>query len=223
MALLCSIHVRLLYRTCRLVTPDVEIERGHLDRERPVIACFWHGGLFVMAVFCLAARRGALPAAWPAARPLRILVSPRRQGRFFSLALRWLGVGTIVGAAGPGGASFARTILEALSAGQSILIAPDGPRGPRGHAAPAVIRLARLAGVPVVPIGCASSLCRVLSTWDRLIAPVPFARLTYVFGEAIEVPRAAQRQAIEAGRRSLEDRLTAVTAEAHRWCGRDLN
>ena len=211
MAALCSIHVRMLYRTCRRTTLHADVPRRYLDRGRPVIACFWHGGLLLMWVFCIAARVGRLPG-WP----LRVLVSPRRQGRFFILGLRWMGIETIAGASGPGGATAARSIRKALAEGVSILIAPDGPRGPRRQASPSVARLAGLCGAPLVPVGCASSKRAIVSTWDRLVVPLPFARLVYVFGDPLDLPRHASAELVDSAHRLLEERITAATIEAER-------
>ena len=215
---LASLHVSIIYHTSSLATRNDEIPRRYLERGKPIVACFWHGRLLTAAVFCLALRTGKLPC-WPAGRSFRVLVSSRGEGRLFAFGLRLLGIRTVTGATGSRGTAAARATHKALAQGVSVLITPDGPRGPSMQASPGVVRLAGMCGAPVIPIGCASSRRCIRSTWDRLVIPLPFSRMVYVFGEPVEPQRDADDATIEMTRKLLEDRLTEVTIEADRLCG----
>jgi lysophospholipid acyltransferase (LPLAT)-like uncharacterized protein len=220
LAPLFSLHTWIVYRTSRCATGNDDAALRYLGRDKPVIACFWHGRLMGMFVFCVAVRDGKLGAGWPRAMPLHGMVSRRNEGRLFEMALRLLRVPRVVGATGDEGTAAARSIRSATARGSSVLMAPDGPRGPVMRASAGTIRLAALSGAPLLPIGCGISRGRGLRTWDRLVVPWPFGRLVYVFGEPIEVPKRVSDERLGALQRLLEERLTAATVEADRLSGK---
>jgi hypothetical protein len=102
-------------------------------------------------------------------------------------------------------------LVNAYRDGYDLAIVPDGPRGPRHVVKPGIMHLARATGAPIYPVTYAAGRRRQLRSWDRLIIPWPFARVVYVAGEPLEVPRAADDAALEAKRRELEDRLNHIT------------
>jgi hypothetical protein len=113
-----------------------------------------------------------------------------------------------------------REMVRAVRAGSAICITPDGPRGPRMRANVGPVALAKLAGVPVVPVAFSVTRGRMLDSWDRLLLAYPFGRGVFIVGEPIEVSGDADETALEAARLTLERRLTEITAEADRRCGR---
>jgi hypothetical protein len=77
-----------------------------------------------------------------------------------------------------------------------------------------VVRAARIAGVPLVPVTFAVSRRRVLSSWDRFVLPLPFARGVIAIGAPIEVADDAGPDAMERVRGELEAALNDLTREA---------
>ena len=69
-------------------------------------------------------------------------------------------------------------------------------------------------GAPIFPVTYAATRQRRLRSWDRLIIPLPFARITYVGGEPLQVPRHATDTEVEALRQELEMRLNRITEQA---------
>ena len=112
-------------------------------------------------------------------------------------------------------------MLRALKEGCVIGLTPDGPRGPRMRASEGLAALARLSGVPVIPVACAFRRRRILSTWDRMILPLPFTRGVLIWGDPITVPTDARGPELEKARLTLETALTALTREADLRCGAD--
>lgn len=64
-----------------------------------------------------------------------------------------------------------------------------------------------------MPIGVAAHPARRLPSWDEFVIPLPFARCAAVFGEAIGVPRDADRSWMCP---EMERILTAVTTTPDR-------
>ncbi|HEV8663092.1 MAG TPA: lysophospholipid acyltransferase family protein [Candidatus Methylomirabilis sp.] len=192
----------LLRRTLRLRMVGREwAEAFHAREKRPLIFTFWHGRLLMM------------PFSWPG-RPATILVSRHADGEVLSRIAWRFGIRSVRGSTSRGAHAGLRAMLRAYQDGSHLATGTDGPRGPRERAQLGVIELARRTGAPVVPIGFGASRGWFLPTWDRFFIPCPFARGTFVFGEALLVPPGADRVAIEAARVELERRLNAVTAAA---------
>ncbi|MFQ5467409.1 MAG: lysophospholipid acyltransferase family protein [Kiloniellaceae bacterium] len=205
---LAALYLRLLHATTRWTAVRPPATQDLLDRQRPFIACFWHGRMIVM--------HGGLPRH----RKVHILVSEHRDGVLISRAAARLGVATVAGSSKRGGVAALRAIERALAAGGIVGITPDGPRGPRMRAKAGAIKAAQISGMPVVPISGAVSRCRILRTWDRFCLSLPFARGAIYWGEPIEIPRAADPAAQERARDLLERRLNDLTARADRHFGR---
>ena len=109
---------------------------------------------------------------------------------------------------------------DAYRDGHDLAVVPDGPRGPRYVVKAGVIHLARATGAPIFPVTYAATRQRQLRSWDRLIIPLPFARVTYVAGEPLRVPRHATDAEVETLRQELETRLNRITEHAEALVGR---
>ena len=180
---------------------------------QPVIAAFWHERLPLMV------------ALWRHAEPLvgrrrvHVLISRHTDGRIISALIRRFRVDVVHGSSARngqerGGAAGLRQMVERLAAGDYVVITPDGPRGPRRQAAGGIAQLAAISGVPVLPCAAQTTRRRTLSSWDRMVVPLPFARGVIVCGPTITVPREAAADALPA----IEAALTAAADLADRLC-----
>jgi lysophospholipid acyltransferase (LPLAT)-like uncharacterized protein len=108
-----------------------------------------------------------------------------------------------------------RQMEAALAAGNDVLIAVDGPRGPRHRIAPGAMWLACATDVEVRPVGCAAWPALRLPRWDRLILPLPGARIVMVTGAPLAF-RSPSRRSDEATAYVAANlrRLTALAGEA---------
>ncbi len=207
LAWLAALYIRLVHLTTRWAVVRPPATERHLSSGRPFIACFWHGRMLLM-------RAALAPGA-----AIHILISEHRDGVMIARALAALGIRTVAGSSKRGGFAALRSMQRLLAEGESVAITPDGPRGPRMRAKMGAIKAAQLAGVPLLPISGAAKRRRVLGSWDRFCLAFPFGRGVIVWGEPIEVPRAAGDADIERLRLMLEDRLNEMTAEADRRFG----
>ena len=200
-------YIRLVRATGSWAVVRGDIPRRLWDQGRPFILCFWHGRILMM------------PYAWDLSRTIHMLISRHPDGQLIANTVAHFGIKTAAGSSSRGGASALRLMVRALAAGDCVGITPDGPRGPRMRASEGAIQVARLSGAPLVPAAFGARARKVLGSWDRFVVAGPFAGGAFVWGEPIEVARDADPAAVEAARRSLEDSLNAVTAEADRICG----
>ena len=173
----------------------------------PVIIAFWHNRLLMM------------PYCWPSHAPFNMLISSHADGRLISKSVKWFGISTITGSSSKGGAGATRALVKLLKTGCSCGITPDGPRGPRMHAGDGPLALAKLSGVKIVPAAVSVSRRKVLSSWDRLIVPLPFSRGVRIWGTPVDVPEESTVEDFARLRQELEDALTAASNRADTLIG----
>ncbi|MFQ5775326.1 MAG: lysophospholipid acyltransferase family protein [Kiloniellaceae bacterium] len=207
---LVSAYLRVVYMTTQWTVVRPPAIQDLQAKDRPFIACFWHGRLVIMR------------AALPRGATIHMLISEHRDGVLISRAVAHLGVHTVTASSKRGGLVALRSIQRLLAEGRSVGITPDGPRGPRMRAKPGAIKAAQLSGAPILPVSGAVSRRRVLRSWDRFCLALPFSRGVIFWGEPIEVPREADEADLERLRSLLEERLNALTAEADRHFGQPL-
>jgi lysophospholipid acyltransferase (LPLAT)-like uncharacterized protein len=206
--LLMWLAPRLLSAGLRLLKMTVRLEYANADRlfdcwarGEQVIMAFWHNRVVMM------------PIAYHG-RQACIMNSQSRDGEIASQALLRWGIRSVRGSASRGGARGFMQLVSAYRYGFDLAVVPDGPRGPRYVVKPGVIHLARATGAQIFPVSYAATRQRRLRSWDRLVIPLPFARVVYAVGEPLRVPRHASDDEVEVLRRTLETQLTATTEAA---------
>ena len=175
---------------------DQAREQGHY-----VIYAFWHEGL---AIATYVFRH----------QGIRVLVSQHQDGEYISRTIERMGYTTIRGSTTRGGAKALFQMAAAGAGGEDLGITVDGPRGPRHRVQSGVLYIARRSGLPIVPFAVACSRKKVLSSWDRFIVPLPFARVGIAFGESMTVSKDCGGDDMEDMRVTLESRLLKAREEA---------
>jgi lysophospholipid acyltransferase (LPLAT)-like uncharacterized protein len=206
-----GLYLFFALHTTRWRLDGVEYATPTSDR-RTVVVAFWHEFLPLMPM--LWRFRLRMTPGRNRGLSAHVLVSQHRDGRFIGDVMRWFRLDVVLGSSRRGGASGVRAMLELLAAGNYVAITPDGPRGPRRIAAPGVAQIAALSGVPVLPCAAQTSRRRVLHTWDRMIAPLPFGRGVIVCLRPIEVPRDGWEAFVPV----IEQAMTAAAARARELC-----
>jgi len=173
------------------------------DRGQNVIGAFWHQRLLMMPFL-------------PHRGKVGMLISQHRDGEFIARAIKLLGFDSIRGSTTRGGLSALRGMLRYFRSGANLAITPDGPQGPRHIVQTGVVELARQTGAPIFPLTYSASHCKVFSSWDHFILPLPFSKVAYIWGEPLFVPRDSGRDGLEKSRLLLEERMRQVTDEGDR-------
>lgn len=192
-------YIRLVWITGRWEVRNSASVAGLIADGTPVIACFWHGRMLMMANM------------WPYDRPMAVLISRHRDGQFISRTLEWLRIGTISGSSSRGGGNALVAMVHALRDGTCIAITPDGPRGPRMRVAPGAAIAAKLSGAVLLPVSYSARWRIVSGSWDRMLVPLPFTRGIVAIGEPIRVLRDADDDETARIRQTLETELNALS------------
>jgi lysophospholipid acyltransferase (LPLAT)-like uncharacterized protein len=164
--------------TWRYVIDDPHGQMPHSSHSGGRIYCFWHEHL-LMGFHRL---RG---------HDLVALISPSRDGERLSSVLQRWGYALIRGSSSRKGLTSLRQSIRALKNDRDLVITPDGPRGPRRAAKPGTAQLALATGACVIPITVSARPAVRLSSWDRFVVPLPFARIRL----RLSPPLYAQRMA----------------------------
>jgi len=136
-----------------------------------------------------------------------VLVSPSADGEISERMLRAFGFRVVRGSSSRGGARALREMLAELNSGNVVVLTPDGPRGPRHSMNPGLAWMSRATGFPIVPLGMVSNRAWHLSSWDAFTIPKPFARVAFVYGEPVQVPREASEAELEAATELIRARI----------------
>jgi lysophospholipid acyltransferase (LPLAT)-like uncharacterized protein len=177
--------------------------------QQPVIIALWHGEHFLIPFF-----------GWRKDK-LNILVTLHRDGEILVRAGQRFGLKFIRGS-GDNGREFIRkkalrafsTMLRLLKNGESVMLTADVPKVSR-VAGLGIVTLAKFSGCPIIPVAMVTSRRYRFSNWDRTVVHLPFGRMVIARGEPIRVPHDADDVALEAARRTVEERLNAVTIQAY--------
>ncbi len=177
--------------------------RSWEQESRPFILAFWHRYLILMRY----AYRGTR---------MSVLVSQSWDGELTSQTLAHLGIDTSRGSSSRGGAAALRDLLRRARSGSDLAFTPDGPKGPRCRVQPGVIVAAAMTGLPIQPVAIGATRRKLLRSWDKMLLPLPGARVDVVFGEPLVV---APRSPIAEGVERLEQALHALDGRAEELSG----
>lgn len=191
----------LLGRTLRWRVEGLE----HLDAiersgRQPVMA-FWHGRILTATYYFR--RRGIV-----------VITSDNFDGEWIARIITRFGYGTARGSTSRGGRKAMLQLVRDMRAGKPAGFTLDGPRGPARVAQPGAIWLAKATGNPVLPFHLEASSAWTLRSWDRTQIPKPFATVSLVVGEPVEVAADASDDALEARRLDVERRLGTLEQRA---------
>lgn len=191
--------LRGLQATLRVEYVGVEPLRARWAAGERAVLCCWHNRLLMVPLVA-------------AGEPVCILVSQHRDGELGARLLAAWGVTAVRGSVTRGAVSGFLRLVDAYRRGHNLAVLPDGPRGPRYVAKPGAVHLARAVGAPIYPMAYAASRVRQLRSWDRLVVPMPFARVVMAVGAPLAVPQGASGEELSALRLELERRLRELTA-----------
>jgi lysophospholipid acyltransferase (LPLAT)-like uncharacterized protein len=204
-ARLAAGYIAFVYRTTRWTVLNGHVPDDLARAGKPLIACFWHQRLMMMAPI------------WRRRRPYNMLISAHRDGVLISRTVKHFGINTITGSTSKGAAEALRAMVGYLKKGELVGVTPDGPRGPARKAAQGVAAAAFLAQAPAVTQSYSISRAKFLNSWDRLMVPLPFGKGVVIWGDPIPPP--ATRDAMDEFTALLEKRLDEDCAAADRFVG----
>ncbi|MFP4465997.1 MAG: lysophospholipid acyltransferase family protein [Candidatus Goldiibacteriota bacterium] len=144
------------------------------------------------------------------------LASLSKDGEYAAKAAEKFGMKMVRGSSSRGGAKAFMQLKKLAEEGYDIAITADGPRGPAGSVNSGVLYLAKFTGRKVVPFAFSAAPMIRLSSWDRFMIPLFFAKGIFKFGEPVEIPRDLDKETEGKYRSIIQKRLQALNDSAEK-------
>ncbi|MCA9504252.1 MAG: DUF374 domain-containing protein [Myxococcales bacterium] len=198
-----ALLLRLLGATWRIEVlghdPRARVVPG--QAPRPHLAALFHESM--------------IPCAWLFRDAgYRVAVSRSRDGDLVREVLVALGYADPVrGSSSRGASAVLLGLLRGLEAGCTSAVLVDGPRGPARESKPGIVALSARTGLPIQPIAVSARPALRLSSWDRTLVPLPFARVVCAYGEPFTVDLGAPRA--PDAEQAFTNRLDAALGRLH--------
>ena len=145
-----------------------------LDKPYPhAIYAFWHRDIIPLLVN----RRF---------EHIAVIISPSRDGDFIAAPAKGAGYIPVRGSSSRKGSEALKRMVD-LSVKHKLAITPDGPRGPAQIAKDGVFQLAYLTKLPIYCVNVHKSNAWRFNSWDKLVFPKPFSKVTITYSDPIIV------------------------------------
>lgn len=198
----------------RLVGPtlcySVAVEEGGPPDGwiQPAVWVFWH--------------RCIVPATWYfRGRRIGVMTSSSFDGEYIARIISKFGFEAVRGSSTRGGVRALLGMHTVIEDRRTAAFTIDGPKGPRYVAKPGPVLLARNTQTPLVAFHLAVENAWVLNSWDRLMIPKPFSRVSLHISRMMAVPKDADHMARARYHAEMQAALERVRESAEREFGQD--
>ncbi len=191
------------FSTIKFISPAA---REFLSSGKPIIVALYHGRLIGM--LHIIEDRSKLTA----------LISRSRDGEFLARMAQKMGYSVARGSPAHKAIEGAKQLIDAARAGQSLVIAVDGPRGPIYEPKTGVIRMAELTGLPLLPFACKGKKNHFFWGWDKMMGCYFGSPIVYMIGDPIFVPAKLNDNEREEYRLKLADSMQWLRNSLDKYC-----
>jgi len=171
----------LIFLTC------FKTYKGEKINEKPCVILFWHGRLALMP-FAFRHFKFFKKQAF-------VIISHHKDGELIAKVIQLFGLNTIRGSTFKGASAVLRSAFKVLDQKNDVVITPDGPRGPYHSISDGAILLAQKKNVKIRIVNYEASSFWQFKSWDRMILPKPFSKITYSLSEDLDISNLNKEQA----------------------------
>ncbi|MEE4166589.1 MAG: lysophospholipid acyltransferase family protein, partial [Desulfocapsaceae bacterium] len=193
--------LRIWFATCRVTVHGWDFRRTVEEKNKAVIAIFWHYSLLYIFYHLR-----KVPAA--------VLVSASEDGDYIAALATNLKFKTVRGSRNRRGLRALKDLISCLEHGEHIGIVADGSQGPPLVVQPGAILMASRTGSPILPLSWSSSRYVTFHSWDRTVLPLPFSQVHLCYGEPVYIPSGISSDELELYRGQLEEQMKALYRQA---------
>lgn len=177
---------------------------GHIAAQKPpMVTVTWHNRLLFF------------PAMFPkwTREHTTAVISASRDGQYISDLVKQFGIASVRGSSSKKAVQVLHGAMKKALAGTYVSFTPDGPRGPKYHMSRGPIHMASQTQIPIIPIAVNYSSYWELKSWDRFQIPKPWAKISLVLGEQIQIPPNLSDEELEFWRTKLEKALADISID----------
>jgi lysophospholipid acyltransferase (LPLAT)-like uncharacterized protein len=198
------LYIWLVFLTSSKVVRYSNCTNAEDVQKHNFLYVFWHNRLMMIHMMPVLAHK------------ISILISSHGDGKIIGMVSKLFGRKVIWGSSTRGWVDALKKILSTLAMSESVVITPDGPRGPAQQVNSAVVKIAAKSGVAILPVTYSSRRKKLLKSWDKFLLPLPFSKLSFVYGQVIKVarnPSSSDIANLELKLKRELDRISAVADE----------
>ncbi|MDR2906124.1 MAG: lysophospholipid acyltransferase family protein [Helicobacteraceae bacterium] len=167
----------LIYFSCKKKFIGIK----KIDPKTPVIVAFWHENILMAPFHWKMLRKDKKN------REVFAIVSDHKDGEYITRVVSFLGIGAIRGSSTKGGVKALVNALRELKKNNDVAFTPDGPQGPRHSIADGIIHTARKTNLRILPLRYEADRAWILKSWDRFKIPKPFATITFICDQLLDI------------------------------------
>ena len=176
----------IIFLTCKK-----SFSKTNLTNE-PCVVLFWHGRLALMSfAYVHWWTNGQNPQ-----RRAKVMISDHKDGEIIARVISFFGIDAIRGSSSKGAVKALAQSFRELKSGIDVIITPDGPRGPYHRVADGAVVIAQKQNAPIQILNYEASKFWQLKSWDKMIIPKPFSKISYT----LSPPFSVTDMALEAAR-----------------------
>lgn len=205
LAFIAAAYILFVQITSTIKNKNLNIPKIYWSKNEPFILAFWHNQLMM------------INSSWIIKKKINILASGHSDGRFGAMIGKYFNLNNVQTSNATNSISL-RPIFKFIKSKEYIGITPDGPQGPKEKVSEGIIKIAKASKIPIIPIGFWSSKNFSLNSWDSFLITLPFAKCSFVWGDAIKIPEKLNENEIEKYQKILEEKINKCVEEAKINC-----
>ena len=192
------LYLKLVYITNRwnFVWPE-GMNEVKLNNENGVLLAIWHNRMAFGMYICKNYDN------------VCALASPHTDGKLITDVIRQMKFNVIEGSTNRNPTEALRCIIKQITAGNKVVITPDGPRGPVYKINSNITRLGYKYNKAIIPISCMATRYFELKSWDKMMIPRNFGEIIVTIGKPLELSGSEEKD-----NALLETKLMELTSEA---------
>lgn len=187
----------IIFLTCKK-----SFSKTNLTNE-PCVVLFWHGKLALMSfAYVHWWTNGQNPQ-----RRAKVMISDHKDGEIIARVISFFGIDAIRGSSSKGAVKALAQSFRELKSGIDVIITPDGPRGPYHSVADGAAVIAQKQNAPIQILNYEASKFWQLKSWDKMIIPKPFSKISYTLSPPFSVTDMALEAARGLIKKEMENEL----------------
>ena len=135
------------------------------------------------------------------------MISDHKDGEIIARVILFFGIGAIRGSSSKGAVKALAQSFRELKSGIDVIITPDGPRGPYHSVADGAVVIAQKQNAPIQILNYEASKFWQLKSWDKMIIPKPFSKISYTLSPPFSVTDMALEAARGLIKKEMENEL----------------
>ena len=187
----------IIFLTCKK-----SFSKTNLTNE-PCVVLFWHGRLALMSfAYVHWWTNGQNPQ-----RRAKVMISDHKDGEIIARVISFFSIDAIRGSSSKGAVKALAQSFRELKSGIDVIITPDGLRGFYYSVADGAVVIAQKQNAPIQILNYEASKFWQLKSWDKMIIPKPFSKISYTLSPPFSVTDMALEAARGLIKKEMENEL----------------